>query len=127
MANAEQSECLPIDELRHFVTAHLTVIIATPAIPAILFSRELHAENEPLRQFFAKLIATRHQHFSRLIQKEIDVGHFRSNLEAVDAGYLILTLIQGLAMRWSLNAQNFDLVNEGSRLLEVLLDGFISG
>ena len=114
----------PVDELRDFVIGHLTFIEATPAIPAILFSRELHAENENLRIFFAGLIVSRHRHFSKLIAAEIATGRFEKTLNPDDAAYLILALIQGLAMRWSLNARNFDLAKEGQRLLELQLAGF---
>jgi len=114
----------PVDELRDFVIGHLAFIEATPAIPAILFSRELHAENENLRIFFAGLIVSRHRHFSKLIAAEIATGRFEKTLNPDDAAYLILALIQGLAMRWSLNARNFDLAKEGQRLLELQLAGF---
>ena len=99
----------PVDDLRGFVIAHLTFIEATPAIPAILFSRELHAENEKLRTFFAGLISSRHKHFSKLIAAEITSGRFKRTVDADDAAFLILALIQGLAMRWSLNNRSFDL------------------
>jgi len=114
----------PADELRKFVVGHLKFIEATPAIPAILFSRELHAENDHLRTIFAGLIANRHKHISKLIAAEIKSGRFKQNLDGDDAAYLILALIQGLAMRWSLNNRNFDLAKEGKRLLDLQLEGF---
>jgi len=52
------------------------------------------------------------------------MGRLREQLDPDDAAYLILALIQGLAMRWSLSARNFDLVEEGIRLLDLQLDGF---
>ncbi len=116
----------PADELRSFVFDHLTFLSVTPAIPAILFSRELHAENEGLRTFFAGLIASRHRHFSILIKAEIATGRFDKSINPDDAAFLVLTLIQGLAMRWSLNARNFNLANEGQRLLDLQLAGFQS-
>jgi len=124
MALTKKKGAFPVDELRDFVVGHLTFIDATPAIPAILFSRELHAENEKLRMFFAGLIASRHKHFSKLIAAEISSGRFKKTLDADDAAFLILVLIQGLAMRWSLNNRSFDLPAEGARLLDLQLDGF---
>jgi len=114
----------PVDRLRDSVIAHLTFIEATPAIPAILFSRELHSENDKLRAFFEGLIVSRHQYFSDLIAAEIGAGRFRSDIDPEDAAYLILCLVQGLAMRWSLNARRFHLADEGRRLLDLQLDGF---
>lgn len=120
----ENKDANPADQLRKLVIGHLGFIETTPAIPAILFSRELHAENEKMRSFFAGLIASRQQAFSKLIAGEISSGRYRKTLDPDDAAYLILALIQGLAMRWSLNARSFDLVDEGRRLLEIQLTGF---
>jgi AcrR family transcriptional regulator len=121
---SDKSDIRPIDQLRELVIAHLTFIEATPAIPAILFSRELHSENDKLRAFFEGLITSRHQYFSNLVADEIETGRFRPDIEPEDAAYLMLSLVQGLAMRWSLNARNFCLADEGRRLLELQLSGF---
>ncbi len=125
MSLTQSRKNLPIDNLKNFVIGHLAFIEKTPAIPAILFSRELHAENEQLRAFFASLIASRHKHFSELIEAEITAGRFKSSLNSDDAAYVILALIQGLAMRWSLNNRNFNLPKEGERLLNLQLEGFM--
>ena len=114
----------PVGELHDLVMSHLTFFETTPAIPAILFSRELHAENEKLRSFFAGLISSRHRLFSTLIAAEIGAGRFIKVLNSDDAAYLILALMQGLTMHWSLNARSFDLVEEGRRLLDLQLSGF---
>lgn len=111
----------PAERLNYVITAQLGFISKTPAVPAILFSRELHAENEELRQVFATLMQARHARLSTLIASIVQAGDFRKDLNPDDAAYLILTLIQGLAMRWSLNKRNFDLVAEGQRLLALQL------
>lgn len=114
----------PAQCLRAQVVAQFQFINVTPAVPAILFSRELHRENEALRAMFAEMMAARHRLFSYLVAGEIESGAYRADLEADDAAYLILTLIQGVAMRWSLNNRAFDLVDEGTRLLDLQLQGF---
>lgn len=114
----------PTQKLRNNVTNHFTFIEATPAVPAILFSQELHSQNEVLRGFFARLMAERQKKLAVLIQAGIDTGEFNVSVNASDAAYLILALIQGLAMRWSLNNRGFDLVSEGQRLLELQINGF---
>lgn len=123
--NDDDEETNPVDLLRKLVTGHLNFIQTTPAIPAILFSRELHAENENMRAFFADLIISRHHIFSTQVAAAIERGIFDEALDPDDAAYLVLALIQGLAMRWSLNARSFDLVTEGKRLLDLQLNGFL--
>ncbi len=121
----EDKEAPPLEQLRKLVIDHLGFIQQTPAIPDILFSRELHSENEKMRAFFAGLMGKRHRNFSRLIAANITNGNFQPNLNPDDGAYLLLALIQGLAMRWSLSARSFDLVAEGQRLLDLQLDGFM--
>ena len=116
----------PTDRLRKMVQNQLVFIESTPAVPAILFSRELHSENEKLRAVFAMLMDTRRKKLAVLITKGIEAGEFDKNINPDDAAYLVLALIQGLAMRWSLNNRNFDFVNEGSKMLDVLINGFAS-
>ena len=114
----------PTDRLRKMVNNQLVFIEPTPAVPAILFSRELHSENEKLRAFFSTLMAQRQNKLAKLIAKGIEVGEFDKSVAPDDAAYLVLALIQGLAMRWSLNNQNFDFVSEGGKMLDLLINGF---
>ena len=112
------------DVLLTMAKGHLNFVQRTPAVPAILFSQELHSENADLRAIFTKLMARNHAMFSRVVTQEISAGNFRADLDADDAAYLVLALIQGLAMRWSLNDRDFDLPAEGERLLKVQLRAF---
>jgi len=123
-ATMNETELKPEQRLRAFVSGHLAFLQATPAIPAILFSRELHAENEKLRLFFAGMMERAHGLLSAMIVKQIEAKDVRAELNPDDAAYLVLALIQGLAMRWSLTGRKFDLGEEGRRLLELQISGF---
>ena len=123
---SENKPTNPVEQLQQLVINQLKFIETTPAIPAILFSRELHAENEKLLLYFAGLISNRQQGLTKLIEASITKGYFKKELSAEDGAFLILALIQGLAMRWSLNARSFGLVEEGERLLKLQLEGFNS-
>ncbi len=52
-------------------------------------------------------------------------GDFRDDVDAADAAWLVLSMVQGLAVRWSLSARAFSLADEGRRLLELQLRGMI--
>ncbi|MHA1128190.1 MAG: TetR/AcrR family transcriptional regulator [Alphaproteobacteria bacterium] len=119
-----ENKTSPVEKLRSLTVSHIAFIEATPAVPAILFSQELHSQNETLRAFFANLMAMRQKKLAKLIQAGIDTGELKKSINADDAAYLILAIIQGLAMRWSLNNRKFDLVSEGEKLLDLLITGF---
>jgi AcrR family transcriptional regulator len=120
----ERGPADPVDRLRRIVAAQLKLIQSTPAIPAILFSRELHVENRALRVIFAEFMMNFHSRIKRLIAAAQGEGRLRSDMAAEDAAYLVISLVQGIAVRWSISGRTFDLPEEGRRLLDLQLAGF---
>ena len=111
----------PAARLRQVVAGYFDGIAHNPAIPAILFSRELHAENDKLRQHIERVMGRRRARFTALISRAQAVGQLSKAIAAEDLAAIILALVQGLAMRWSLENRRFDLTAEGLRLLDQLL------
>lgn len=111
----------PIGRLRALVAAQLGQIAAKPALPMLLFSRELNVGNEDLRTACRSLLMK----FQALIVAELvrgqDAAYLRRDLAPADAAVLMTSLVQGMAIRWSLGARDFPLIEEGMRLLEVQL------
>lgn len=114
----------PAEQIRAIAGAQLRLIRSVPAIPAILFSRELHAENEPLRQGITDLMQHLHRLLASAVQAGKQKGAFDPDLDPDEAAFLIISVIQGTTVRWSLNGRSFDLVQKGLRMLDVLLHGF---
>jgi len=119
----ENSEASATDRIRALIGVQLRLIQSTPAIPAILFSRELHTKNKGLRKAFFKLMGRFHQLIAGLVAQACEAGEMRDDLNPDDAAYLIIGLVQGLAVRWSISGRNFDLTEEGNRLFELQLKG----
>lgn len=111
----------PVGRLRALVAAQLGQIAATPALPMLLFSREMNVGNEDLRAACRHLLMK----FQALIVAEVtrgqDAGGLRRDLAPADAAVLLTSLVQGMAIRWSLGARDFSLIEEGVRLLDVQL------
>lgn len=116
-----KSDAPPLARLRAIVQRQFEFIVKTPSIPAILYSRELHAENETLRKQFSTMVAGRQALFAGLFKAAADAGDFRREIDPEDAARLVLAFIQGMAMRWSMEERRFDLVADGMRLLELQL------
>lgn len=121
---ARSPEDMPIDQIYALIAAQLRLIQSTPAIPAILFSRELHTRNKGLRTAFFGLMSRFHRLVADLVAEAREAGELRRDLDTDDAAYLIIGLVQGLAVRWSISGRKFDLTKEGNRLLELQLSGF---
>lgn len=109
----------PLVRLRALIAAQFAQIAATPALPMLLFSRELNVTNAELRAtFHGRLMA-----FRSLLAREVGAGQeaglLRSDVAADDAAVLLTSLVQGVAIRWALGARDFDLIDEGLRLFDV--------
>lgn len=120
-AKALSGSAQPEDRLAALVCAQFEQIAATPAMPMLLFSRELNVENRDLRAAFQERLAM----FSDLLKHEVaaaqEVGQFRGDARPEDIAVLLVSLVQGVAIRWALGARNFPLRREGERLLGIYL------
>lgn len=125
-ADALGSSSDPRARIEALVLVQLRQIEAMPAIPSILFSRELQAENDDLRQTVLALMTGLVATLGAELSKGQDVGVFRSDLAAEDGAYLLVSLVQGLAIRWTLGKRGFRLAAEGQRLLEVQMRLFMT-
>jgi AcrR family transcriptional regulator len=124
---AQSRDTGPLDQMRALIAAQLQLIQSVPAIPAILFSRELHTKNKGLRQAFFDLLSRFHRVIAELAGRAREAGELRVDLDPDDVAFLVIGLVQGLAVRWSISGRGFDLVEEGKRLLEIQLSGFATG
>jgi AcrR family transcriptional regulator len=108
------------DRLRALVAAQLRQIERCPALPVILHSRELNVENATLRERFRGLLAQYQGHLAACLEAMSAEGAI-AGVAPADAALLVVSLVQGTAIRWSLGARRFALEAEGLRLLDVQL------
>jgi AcrR family transcriptional regulator len=111
----------PAARLRALVGAQLRQIEATPGLPAILHSRELNVENAALRERFRTVLMQYQAHLVANLDAMARTGEVAGEVRTDDAAVLLTSLVQGMAIRWSLGSRTFDIVAEGMRLLEVQL------
>ena len=111
----------PLARLRGLVESQLRLIQSTSAIPAILFSRELHVENDLLRKALLELMGQFQATLRAEVTEAQDEGMLRPEPDPADVAILLIGLVQGLALRWSLSGRTFSLTEEGARLLDLQL------
>jgi hypothetical protein len=96
-------------------------------LPAILHSRELNADNAILRERFRSLLMQYQAHLVANLDGMIADGSMTPSVRPQDAAALLTSLVQGIAIRWSLGSRGFALQPEGLRLLDVQLALFACG
>ncbi len=109
----------PERRLRALVMAQMRRIEICPALPGILFSREMQVENAELRDAFHDVL----KRFQGRLVAELRAmqagGAMPADIVAEDAAVFLTSLVQGLAIRWMLGNRSFRLVEEGSRLFDI--------
>jgi len=121
-AAAEAGATGPHARLKALIGAQLTAIAETPALPSILFSRELQVDNPALRDVFRKLLSAFQGRLVAAIRELQAAGHLRRDVGPEDVAILLTSLVQGVAIRWTLGARGFALVTEGLRLFDVQME-----
>ncbi|MCC7320785.1 MAG: TetR/AcrR family transcriptional regulator [Rubellimicrobium sp.] len=109
----------PPERLRALVQAQFTQIVATPAMPMLLHSRELNVGNHDLRGAFRDRLRAFHGHLVQEFAAGQRARLFDAQVAPPDAAALLSSLVQGVAIRWALGARDFDLMAEGLRLFDV--------
>ena len=110
--------------IQFVVLSQLRLVNSVPALPSIIFSRELHRGNTVLRMGVMALMKRFRGTLNTHIASGIDNGEFCDDLDPQDAALLLISTLQGVVMRWSLSGEAFDLIDEGNRLVVLLLKGF---
>jgi AcrR family transcriptional regulator len=122
--HAENSCENPKARLRALIAEQLRQIEETPALPAILHSRELNVDNAALRDRFRQVLLSYQAYLTRNLQAMAEEGDLLAGIHPKDAAVLLTSLVQGIAIRWSLGSRSLAIVPEGMRLLEVQLGLF---
>lgn len=121
-AAAEAGATGPQARLKALIGVQLTAIAETPALPSILFSRELQVDNPALREVFRKLLGVFQGRLVAVIRELQAAGDLKRDVSPEDVAILLTSLVQGVAIRWTLGARGFALVPEGFRLFDVQME-----
>lgn len=117
--NTENS--LPNGRLLAVLDAHLRFIAGHPAVPLVLLSPELQARHPELRAAIAHLMKLFHARLGDLVVLADEIPP----TEAGAVAWMIISLVQGIAVRWAGSGQAFDIVAEGGMLLRLATRGLI--
>ncbi|WP_019624042.1 TetR/AcrR family transcriptional regulator [Thioalkalivibrio thiocyanoxidans] len=110
--------------LRKLLARQLRFISRRKGLPRLIFSERLHREDPELKAVVRDIIDRYTSRLEELLREGISQGCFRRDLQPAETARLIVAMIQGLVMRWSLSDFEFPLDQQGEvlwRLLEPAL------
>ena len=114
----------PDVRLHQLLNRQLQFISQRKGLPRLLFSERLHLEDPQLKEVVRRIMDAYTGHLQALLSEGIEQGCFREDLDPEETSWLIVAMIQGLVMRWSLSDFSLPLAEQGDvlwRLLEPAL------
>lgn len=106
----------PIARLGKLFRMHLEYIESNDGIPRLIFSEELHIDNEKLRKKFLNIINSYSFGVKALIREAQEAGLIKKEIDPEALVLMFTGLIQALTMRWSLSGFSFSLTGRGVKL-----------
>jgi TetR/AcrR family transcriptional regulator len=112
------------ERLQQLIGRQLEFISRHRGLPRLLFSERLHQDSSMLKASVGKVMDGWTRTVAGLIAEGREDGSTRADLDPEETARLILAMIQGLVMRWSISDFGFDLPAQAAamwRLLEPAL------
>ena len=108
----------PRDRLRALLEVHLSLNETCPAMPAILNSRELAADDVALRARFGGILTQFRAHLGEALAAMARDGALAADLDLAEAVDLLAALVLGLTLRWGQSPRDTSLGDHGMRLID---------
>ncbi|MDA8126588.1 MAG: TetR/AcrR family transcriptional regulator [Deltaproteobacteria bacterium] len=105
-----------LTRLRKLFARHLEYIEKCEGIPRLIFSEEIHVDNDGLKEKLLSAIASYIDGTAALVREGQRQGAINAHIEARAAALTMIGMIQITVMRWSLGSFSFPLVKEGMKL-----------
>jgi len=109
-----------VQRLRDLIDRQLDFISGRKGVPRLLLSDRLHLENPALKRIVLGIMGRYTAAVSRLIRDGQDRGEFRTDLDPDRIAGMLIAMIQGLVLRWSLSDFSFRLEKSGGDIWAVL-------
>ena len=98
----------------------LDMFSETPSMVSVIFSEEIFKNEELLKLKITEVLNMHAQTIEYIITKGQEENNVRKDIEVKTLALIIMGSLRLLVKRWDLNNHNFDLNNEGSKLIKGL-------
>ncbi len=106
----------PSESLKKIFILHLDYIEKNKGIPRLVFSNEIHVDNNRLREKLFSTIDSYARRLEELLREWRSAGSIKESMDPAPTALTLIGMIQALTMKWSLSGFSFSLVDEGRRL-----------
>lgn len=118
------AELTPLERLKTVIRAHLNFIQKQPGIPRLLFSEELQSGDPIFRKRMNELVMFFLNFIAGLIGAAQARGELRADIVPQQNACILIAAVQGLAFRWILSDNRFELAEQADAVISTLIDGW---
>ncbi|WP_018077930.1 TetR/AcrR family transcriptional regulator [Thiobacillus denitrificans] len=124
MAGLGLAQMTPLERLKVVIRAHLNFIQRQPGIPRLLFSEELQSGDPLFRDRMNELVSFFLNFIAGLISAAQAHGEIRPDIVPQQNACILIAAVQGLAFRWVLSDQRFELTEQADAVIVTLIEGW---
>lgn len=125
VTHAAQANLGPVATLKQLVSAHLDLVFQNPALPELMTMRADSHDQTVFRGQIQPAMAEFQRELEKNVRRAIKNKVFSDTLNPQDAALLVFGVIQSLVLRMIVTGDRNILEQDGPRLLDLLLAGFI--
>lgn len=118
------ADLTPLERLKAVIRAHLNFIQTQPGIPRLLFSEELQSGDPIFRKRMNELVMFFLNFIASLIGAAQARGELRPDIVPQQNACILIAAVQGLAFRWILSDNRFELADQADAVIATLIDGW---
>jgi len=105
-----------IDRLEHVFFRHLEYIEKNPGNARLLFSDDIHFDDEELRKLLKKVVERRKDFIKEIVVEGQEAGEIRTGIDPENIGLMFIGLIQANVLLWSLSGRSYSLKENSNSL-----------
>ncbi|HDO27178.1 MAG TPA: TetR/AcrR family transcriptional regulator [Bacteroidetes bacterium] len=108
------------EKIGFMFTKMLSLFSETPSMVSVVFSEEIFKNDELLKNKIVEILNLHAQTIEKIIRQGQLENNVRQDIDEKSLTLLVMGSLRLLVKRWDLNNHNFNLIQEGKDLIEVL-------
>ncbi|PHS38852.1 MAG: TetR family transcriptional regulator [Robiginitomaculum sp.] len=106
--------------LETFIRRHLAMVSKVKGVPRIIFSDRLHVEDPELKKTVQGIVTKLTGNIAELIKDGIKEGVFDKSVNPDQMARMVVTLVQGSVVRWSIFDFKYKLTDMADEIWDVI-------
>ena len=114
----ENFEDIAIEKISFMFSKMMDMFSEQPSMISVIFSEEIFKNEEPLKNKIREIFNLQQETIEKIIDKGQKDGNVRKDVDKESLALIMMGSLRLMVKRWDLNEYDFNLNNEGKKLIE---------